>query len=297
MSLAALEDGLQVQEVPIEGQLSSRALDLQVLSGLNDTVRAVAGLLDAEGRFGGTVGAPQLAGQLSWKGGRLQLAGLGEYRDIDLRFRGDMKQMQLERLFARSGEGYAEVTGKASRDAGGRALALEARAKMHRFSLYSEGQPLGAVSVQSTASGTVAPERIVVAVKIPEAHFYMAEGNRKKLQPLKRPPDVVIFEQGRPRDRKEERRLEALSKRSLPPPAPDQMAMASGTRNLAQAQARDDNASAGQTEVNTRTAEQAEKLEAKREQAAAPATQGPAGRGACASPSRPTATCGCRDRI
>ena len=223
LSLASLEKGLEVQEVPIEGQLSSRALDLQVLSGLNDTVRAVAGLLDAEGRFGGTVGTPQLAGQLSWKGGRLQLAGLGEYRDIDLRFRGDMKQMHLERLFARSGEGHAEISGKASRGADGRQLGLEARAKLHRFSLYSEGQPLGALSVQATASGTVAPERILVAVKIPEAHFYMAEGNRKKLQPLKRPADVVIFEQGRPRDRREARRLEALAKRSLPPPAPDQL--------------------------------------------------------------------------
>ncbi len=96
---------------------------------------------------------------------------------------------------------------------------------MHRFSLYSEGQPLGALSVQATASGTVAPERILVAVKIPEAHFYMAEGNRKQLQPLKRPADVVIFEQGRPRDRREARRLEELAKRSLPPPAPDQLAM------------------------------------------------------------------------
>jgi translocation and assembly module TamB len=240
-----------------------------VLSGLNDTVRAVAGLLDAEGRIGGTVGTPQLAGQVSWKGGRLQLAGLGEYRDIDLRFRGDMKQMHLERLFARSGEGHAEISGKASRGADGRQLALEARAKLHRFSLYSEGQPLGAVSIQATASGTVAPERILVAVKIPEAHLYMAEGNRKKLQPLKRPPDVVIFEQGRPRDRREARRLEALAKRSLPPPAPDQLAMSPGTRNLAEAQARDDNARAGQSEVNTRTAEQAEKQEAKRDQSAA----------------------------
>ena len=144
LSLAASRKRDEIQEVPIEGQLTSRALDLQVLSGLNDTVRAVAGLLDAEARLGGTVGTPQVAGQVTWKGGRLQLAGLGEYRDIDLRLRGDMKQMQLERLFARSGEGHAEVTAKASRDVGGRELALEARAKMHRFSLYSEGQPAGA---------------------------------------------------------------------------------------------------------------------------------------------------------
>jgi translocation and assembly module TamB len=269
LSLAALEKGVEIQQVPIDGKLTSRALDLQVLSGLNDTVRAVAGLLDADARFGGTAGTPQLAGQLSWKNGRLQLAGMGEYRDIDLRLRGDMKQMQLERLFARSGEGHAEITGKATRGADGRQLALEAQAKLHRFGLYSEGQPLGAASVQATASGTVAPERILVAVKIPEAHFYMAEGNRKQLQPLRRPADVVIFEQGRPRDRREQKRMESLAQRSLPPPAPDQLALGSGTRNLAQAQARDDNAAAGQTEVNTRPAQQAEAQQAKRDQAAA----------------------------
>ena len=198
LSLAALQKGLQIREVPIEGQLTSRALDLQMLSGLNDTVRAVAGLLDASGRFQGTVGTPYLAGQVAWKGGRLQLAGLGDFRDIELRFRGDPKQMVLERLFARSGEGSADVTGTATRTGDGRQLALDAKAKLDRFSLYSEGQPLGALSLKASASGTVAPERILVGVKIPEAHFYMAEGNRKQLQPLRRPDDVIIFEQGSP---------------------------------------------------------------------------------------------------
>jgi translocation and assembly module TamB len=219
LSLAAVQDGLQIRDVPIDGRLSSRSLDLQVLSGLNDTVRAVAGLLDADGQFHGTIGTPQLAGQLAWKGGRLQLAGFGEFRDIDLRFRGDGKQMVLEKLFARSGEGSADVTGKATRGGDGRQLALEARAKLDRFSLYSEGQPLGALSLKATASGAVAPERIQVDVKIPEAHFYMAEGNRKQLQPLRRPDDVVIFEQGSPRDRREAKRLEALAERTLSRPA------------------------------------------------------------------------------
>jgi translocation and assembly module TamB len=259
LSLAAVRRGLQVREIPIQGRLTSRSLDLGILSGLNDTVRSVAGLLEADGQLGGTVGTPQVAGQVAWKKGRLQLAGLGEYRDIDLAFRGDGQQMVLERLFARSGEGNATLSGKAVRGGDGRQLALEARAHLHRFSVYTEGQPLGAVSVDATAKGNVAPDRILVAVSIPEAQFYMAEGNRKHLQPLKRPPDVVIFDNGRPRDRREEKRLEALASRTLPPPAPDQLAMSSGTRNLAGAQARDDSAAAGQSEAVTEGAERAER--------------------------------------
>ena len=213
LSLASVQRGLPVREIPIVGQLTSRALDLGILSGLNDTVRAVAGLLEADARFVGTVGAPHLAGQLSWKHGRVMLAGLGEYRDIDLVFRGDQREMVLERLFARSGEGNANVSGRALRNADGRGMSLEARAKLHRFRMYSEGQPLGALSIVASADGTVVPERTALAVKIPEAHFYVAEGDRKHLQPLRRPADVVIFDGGQPRDRREERRLADLKAR------------------------------------------------------------------------------------
>jgi translocation and assembly module TamB len=208
LSLPALRRGLQVRAIPLQGELSARALDLGVLSGLNDTVRAVGGLLEAQGKVQGTVGTPQLAGRLSWKDGRLLLAGFGEYRDIDLALRGDEKEMVLERLFARSGSGTAEASGRAAREAGDR-LAVEARARLNQFRFYTEGQSVGALSVNATAKGQITPERIAMSVSVPEGHFALAEGKRKKVQSLKRPVDIVILDNGQPIDAKEAKKLRA----------------------------------------------------------------------------------------
>jgi autotransporter translocation and assembly factor TamB len=207
LSPPALRRGLPIRAVPIQGRLASRALDLSILSGLHDTVRAVAGLLEADGRIEGNLGAPHLAGKLSWKQGRLVLAGLGEYRDIDLALRGDPREMVLEHLHASSGSGRADLSGRAVREGDGRQLALEARARLDRFRFYTEGQALGALSLESTAKGTVAPERIAIAVQIPEAHFELAGEKRKKVQSLKRPEDIVILENGQPIDAREAKKL------------------------------------------------------------------------------------------
>jgi autotransporter translocation and assembly factor TamB len=211
LSLPSVRRGLQVRTIPLQGELSAQALDLGVLSGINDTVRAVGGLLEAQGKLQGTVGAPQLAGRLAWKNGRLLLAGFGEYRDIDLSLRGDQKEMVLERLFARSGSGSAEVSGKAVRDSGGQQLAVDARARLRKFRFYTEGQAVGDLSVDATANGRVAPDRIGFTVSLPEAHFELAEGKRKKVQSLRRPADIVILENGQPRDAREAKKLRAAT--------------------------------------------------------------------------------------
>jgi translocation and assembly module TamB len=251
LSLAGVRRGLPPRQIPVTGTLEARALDLAIASGLDDTVRAVGGLLEGQGQLGGTVGTPHLAGKLAWKDGRLLLAGYGELRDIQLDLHGDRGQMVLDRLFARSGSGTANVTGKASWVAAqrgtaaapgteaapqadaGRELAVEARAKLDRFRLYTEGQPLGALSLQATAEGRVASRRVALAVKLPGAHFELAEGKRKDVQPVSRPSDVIIFDRGVPRDRNEERRLRALQSAPAPAPAPDQTSAAPGGRALA----------------------------------------------------------------
>jgi autotransporter translocation and assembly factor TamB len=215
LSLPALRRGLQPRTIPLQGSLSARALDLGILSGLSDTVREVAGRLEAEGKLAGTVGAPQLAGRLAWKEGRLMVAGFGEYRDIDLALRGDQNQMVLERLFARSGSGTAELSGRAVRTAEGQELEVDGRARMKRFGFYSEGQALGALSIDAKARGRVTPQRIVFLVSLPEGHFELAEGKRKKVQSLRRPDDIIIFEHGQPRDSREAKKL----KRGEPVPA------------------------------------------------------------------------------
>ena len=210
LSVPGLQRGLQVRAIPVTGQLTSRALDLGILSGLNDTVRAIAGTLEGAGRIEGNVGAPQLAGKLAWKNGRLLLAGLGEYRDIDLQLRGDPREMVLEHLRATSGSGTANLSGRAVREGDGRRLAVEARAKLDKFRFYTEGQALGALSLEASVEGNVAPERIAMRVTIPESHFELAGDKRKKVQSLKRPGDIVILENGQPLDAREARKLQKL---------------------------------------------------------------------------------------
>ena len=206
LSLPSIRKGLVPRNIPVQASLSAQNFDLTFLSGLTDMVRAVAGQLEAQANVSGTAGTPQIAGRLAWRQGRLMLAGFGEFRDIDMSVKGDQQQMTLERLFARSGSGDANITAKAVREPDGQRLAVEAQAKLSRFRLYTEGQPIGALSLDASAKGRVAPDRINIATTIPEAHFELAEGDRKKLQPLKRPKDVVIVANGRPLDRDEARR-------------------------------------------------------------------------------------------
>ena len=216
LSLPAVMRGITPAQIPIDATLAARALDLAFLSGVQDDVRTVEGRLQADARVKGLVGAPQLVGKLAWQAGRLVLAGFGEMRDIELSARGDAHEMVLDRLFARSGSGTATVSGKAVRDAGG-ALALDAGADVKRFRVQTDGQALGDLSLAARAKGHIAPGRIDIATTISEARMELAEGDRRNLQSLKRPDDVVLLVNGEPLDKAQAQRYEKLVK---PPPAP-----------------------------------------------------------------------------
>jgi translocation and assembly module TamB len=213
LSLPALMKGLVVAEIPIDAKLRARALDLFFLSGLDENVRSVEGKLEADATLNGRVGAPQMVGRLGWQNGRVVLAGFGEIRDIALVARGDQREMVLERLFARAGNGTANLSAQAVRQPDGRQLKVEARAKLDRFRVQTEGQPLGSVSLDARADGTVAPDRIAIATEIEEAQLDLAGGDRRKLQSLSRPDDVVIFADGQPANRRQARRYDEILER------------------------------------------------------------------------------------
>ncbi|HEY0710255.1 MAG TPA: translocation/assembly module TamB domain-containing protein, partial [Polyangia bacterium] len=213
LSLPALMKGLKVAEIPIDARLRSRALDLFFLSGLDENVRTVEGKLEADATLNGRIGAPQMVGKLGWSNGRVVLAGFGEIRDISLTARGDQRQMVLERLFARSGNGQANISAQATRQPDGRQLKVDARAKFDRFRVQTEGQPLGSISLDARADGTIAPDRIAIATTIDEAHLDLEGGDRRKLQSLKRPNDVVIFSDGQPANRRQARRYDEILER------------------------------------------------------------------------------------
>jgi translocation and assembly module TamB len=196
--------------LPITADLESRELDLAVFSGLVRPVRTVAGRLSANARLRGNVGAPQVAGRLEWKDGRLVVADLGGYEGVHLLVHGDGNSMVLEDLSARAGSGHARVTAKATRAAPGK-FTVETTAKLDKFPLYSEGQPLAALSLDARAHGNVAADRIGLTAKVDEAHVALAEGKRKRLQPLARPRDIVLLDEGKPLNREQAKKLRRLA--------------------------------------------------------------------------------------
>ena len=195
--------------LPVTADLESHELDLAVLSGLVRPLRTVAGTLSASARVRGKAGAPEVDGRVEWKNGRLVITDLGGYDAIHLLVHGNGKEMVLEDLSARAGPGKAHLTARAVRAAPGK-FQVETAARLDRFPVYSDGQPLAALSLGARASGTATATRIDLTTKITEAHLALAEGKRKKLQPLKRPADVVLLEDGKPLNREQAKKLRRL---------------------------------------------------------------------------------------
>ncbi|HXU79856.1 MAG TPA: translocation/assembly module TamB domain-containing protein, partial [Polyangia bacterium] len=200
---------IDAKALPIVVDLESQELDLSVFSGLVRPVRTVAGLLSANARLRGKAGAPEVDGRVEWKDGRLVITDLGGYDGIHLLVHGNGQEVVLEDLSARAGPGKAHLTAKAVRAAPGK-FKVETVAQLDKFPLYSEGQPLAALTLDARASGNASAERIGLTARINEAHVALAEGKRKKLQPLKRPADVVLFEDGKPLNREQAKKLRRL---------------------------------------------------------------------------------------
>jgi translocation and assembly module TamB len=200
---------IDLKTLPVTAELEAHELDLAAFSGLVRPVSAVAGRLSANARLRGKAGAPEVDGRLEWKDGRLAIAELGSYEGIHLLVRGDGSQMVLEDLSARAGQGRARLTAKATRAAPGK-FTVETTAKLDKFPLYTEGQPLASLSLNARAGGEVAAERIALQAHVEEAHVALAEGKRRNLQPLKRPPDIVLLEDGRPINSEQAKKLRQL---------------------------------------------------------------------------------------
>ena len=199
---------IDAKVVPISVDSESKALDLAMFSGLIEPVRTVAGQLSANARVRGKAGAPQIEGRLEWQKGRLVIADFGGYDDIHLLVHGNGQQVLLDDLSTRSGPGTAKVTARAVREGDG--FRVESNARLRKFPLYVEGQPLASVSMDAGAKGTASARVIALTTSISEAHVVLAEGKRKKLQPLKRPTDVVLLDHGKPLNREQAKKLKRL---------------------------------------------------------------------------------------
>ena len=203
---------LRPQRLPLEATLAANGYDLALLSCLSDAVPIVEGRLYAQGQVSGEVGTPEVQGRIEWKDGRVRVAGFGEYRNIHLLLHGDRRRIVLEELAMKAGAGDARLVGKGSRQPEG-GYAVNADARLRRFPLYSQGQPLGALALDAEVSGRVAPAAVDLVAKVDEADIRLAAGGRRDVQPLERPADVVLTWNDQPLNRRQADKGEAIERR------------------------------------------------------------------------------------
>ncbi|WP_224361711.1 translocation/assembly module TamB [Hyalangium versicolor] len=198
LSLPAVQQGLEVDKVPLDVKLVARRFDMAFLSGAHEMVRSLGGVLEADAAVAGTVGAPTLKGNVNWKNGKLGLMGFGEYRDILVDLTVTEQRIHLQQLFARGGNGELRLTADAEVGKNG-AYELKGEGQLKEFPIISEDQLVAVASLRSTFEGSLTLTKVTIRnLSIPEAHIELPEVTRKDLQPLERPGDVVLVRNGVP---------------------------------------------------------------------------------------------------
>jgi translocation and assembly module TamB len=200
---------------PFELRLKAQKLDLRGLSGLTTTLRRAGGLFDADLTAHGNLRDPQFSGHAACAHCELELAGVGDFRDIHLAIHGDTDQIVLEELSAKDGDGGGRITASLHRKAGGDGYQLTGTVAAKEIPAYSEGQVLAHVSLNAKLSGSSGGRggEADAKVEVDDAHLKLSDENRRKLQSLRTPDDVVIVDDGRPIDRVQAKKLKATAGR------------------------------------------------------------------------------------
>jgi translocation and assembly module TamB len=208
LSLPAVQQGLDTQQVPLDVSLVARQFDMSFLSGAHEMVRSLGGVLEADARVAGTAGAPTLKGTVNWKDGRLGLMGLGEYRDIRVNVDVTEERIQVKELFARAGSGELNFKAEAKLARGGN-YELTGEGNLKDFPLISDDQLVAVASLKATLEGSMTSDTVNIRnLSIPEAHMILPEVQRKDLQALERPGDVVLVRNGVPVEKRRRKRTD-----------------------------------------------------------------------------------------
>ncbi len=210
---------LDPERWPYELRLQAQQLDLRGLSGLTTTLRRAEGLFDADLTAHGSIRDPKFSGHAACNRCELELAGVGDFREIHLAIHGDNDKIVLDELSAKEGDGDGRITATLARKAGGDGYQLTGAVAVKEIPAYSEGQVLAHVSLNAALSGSSGgPGGDADAkVEVQDAHVKLSDEDRRKLQSLQTPDDVVIVEDGHPIDRAQAKKLKALARRSAPP--------------------------------------------------------------------------------
>lgn len=198
LSYPAVTRPPRLDAAPVEATLRAKDFDPAFLARLTGAVEKVGGLLDADARAGGTITSPSVKGRLEWKNGLLFTHGAGNFTDIHLLATGDERRIQLEELTARSGNGTAKLSARVDRT-GARTFKIHAQADVEKLPVMSQGQLAATLSLRSTADGEASPAHVEIgSLHITEAHVQLPDVERKDVQKLDDPPDVVLTLDGKP---------------------------------------------------------------------------------------------------
>lgn len=203
--LSSLQRGLAWRSAPVDLSLEARNFDLGFLSGSIDLLRIVGGRLDLTGRVHGTLGEPGFVGDATLTRGRLALAGLGDYRDLELSLHATNDVVDVKQLALKSGGGKAELVAHAERQRSG-AWALTSQGSTEKLPIVNDDQLLATVSLRYQLEGDATSSLVDVhALSLPRVEVELPEVKRKDLQDLQRPKDVIVLRGGaRPTKRQRE---------------------------------------------------------------------------------------------
>lgn len=198
LGLEALRGGLAALDGPLRVTARAREVDVGFLSGAHPAVRRVGGLVSGSAEVTGTVRAPTPRGELTWRDGRLAVAGYGDYRGVQLDVRASDAAVELRQLDVRSGAGTAHLSATATALGTG-AWTLTAAGGAARFPLVVDDQLLATATLERLAvEGTVGAQLVELRrVAAEKLKVELPEVSGKKLQSLARPDDIVVLRNGR----------------------------------------------------------------------------------------------------
>lgn len=213
VSLPSVERGVDWKKAPVTVELTSNGLDLSFLSGMVEMLPRVEGRLDANAKVSGTLGVPRFSGDLKLAGGRVAVQGYGEYRDVELIAKGSDEQFTLEKLFAKSGGGWASFYGRGTLKNG--TWNVHFGGESTNFPIITDDQLKASASVENvTIDGIITADLIDIRrLAIPRAVIELPEVKGKDLQDLERPETIVLVRNGVPVNAKQRKKLAELEGR------------------------------------------------------------------------------------
>jgi len=225
VSLPAIQRGLDTASAPVEVKVEARDFDPTFLSGSVEMLRTIGGMIRADAKLAGTLGAPGFQGRLTWRDGRLGLMGLGEYRDIQLDLEASQQALSVKTLSTKAGAGTLtlEAPLTATRTTSGEYELTADKARPYplvarNFPIVYDDQLVALLSMRAKVEGTLSNRLVNLRnVSIPEATIELPEVKRKDLQALERPGDIVLVRKGVPIERRR-RKQQQLPSPGVPQP-------------------------------------------------------------------------------